>query len=180
MHWHSEPVCVLFWLFSGARLVFVAVHSKTRCRVLLVGPEHSKTLLLLLLLQTKFPHRAPHKHIFCCCCFFSHRPAVLIRMTKRKMARIDSHSPLWAALAHFNSVLMRHVSIKAMIMWQRRPGGQIASNRPAVMLSRWRLQFNACVVFCVWCAFRVRAQGLDICAKYKRSFCSCQKNHRRF
>ncbi len=65
------------------------------------------------------------------------RLTVLIRMTKRKMATIDSHTPLWVALAHFNSVLMHHVSIKTLIMWQRRPQGQIASNRLDVMLNAW-------------------------------------------
>lgn len=86
-------------------------------------------------------------------------PTVLIRMTKRKTATIDSHTPLWAVLAHFNSVLMHHVSIKPLIMWQRQPQGQIASNRLGVIFiharARWRLRLNVCGLLdvCISCSF---------------------------
>ncbi len=108
------------------------------------------------------------------------RLTVLIRMTKRKMATIDSHTPLWATLAHFNSVLMHHVSIKMLIMWQLRPQGQIASNRLGVMFGRMsslEASDDVCGLsdVCVSCSFWVYTEGLNICAKSKRSFCSCQK-----
>lgn len=108
------------------------------------------------LLPWEFSSRSATQHVFS-----PHPPCptVLIRMTKRKTATIDSHTPLWAALAHFNSVLMHHVSIKTLIMWQRQPQGQIASNRLGVIFiragARWRLRLNVCGLLdvCISCSF---------------------------
>lgn len=137
-------VRVVLFLFSGAG------HSKARClNQVRSRPCRLKTLSL----HRNFHHVKQHNT-----CFPPHplRLTVLIRMTKRKMATIDSHTPLWEALAHFNSVLMCRVSIKTLIMWQRRPQGQIASNRPGVMcrrMSSLEASDNVCGLWdgCVWC-----------------------------